>query len=492
MKRSSGILMHISSLPSPYGIGTFGKAAYDFADFLSAAGQSYWQILPTGITGASGSPYQSISAFALNPSFIDLDFLEEGGLLERGAAAKASSHILSDKVDFAAIEASRRLLLAQAFSRAGEKLEREVEEFAADQPWLEDFALFAAAKERFGQRAWTDWDDEALRRRSPEAIEKYSELLRDKIAYHKFVQYICYSQWDKLRAYVNSLGIDIIGDIPIYVSADSADVWAHQDEFILDSDGRPTLVAGVPPDYFSKDGQLWGNPLYDWDAMQKNGYKWWIDRIGASSRIADVIRIDHFRGLSSYWAVPADAKTAATGEWKTGPGISFVRTILGWFKNTRFIAEDLGDLTPDVYELMRESGLPGMKVLQFAFNDEKDHGFLPHMSEENSVFYTGTHDNDTLIGWLNSADHDALAYATKYMGLNSEEGYDWGMIRTAMSSRSNLAVFQMQDFLSLDTSARMNTPATTSGNWQWRMEEGAANAELAKRIYYLTKIYDRI
>lgn len=491
MERSSGILLHISSLPSPHGIGTFGKAAYRFADFLHEAGQSYWQILPTCIAGAGGSPYQSISAFACNPYFIDMDILEDEGLLEKGEAARLCRTAKEDRLDISSVAESRNILLSHAFQNADASLKKEAEEFAASQSWINDFALFCAAKEHFNEKAWTDWEDKNLRTHTHESIEKYNELLADRIAYHKFLQFLCFKQWAKLKTYVNSLGIRIIGDIPIYVSSDSADVWAHQDEFLLDKDGRPSLVAGVPPDYFSKDGQLWGNPLYNWDTMKANGYKWWIDRIGAASRFADVIRIDHFRGLSTYWAVPADAKTAATGEWRRGPGIEFVRTILGWFKDVRFIAEDLGDLTPDVYELLHESGLPGMKVLQFAFNNPSDHSFLPHMSETNSVYYTGTHDNDTLLGWLNSIDSQIYEYAKAYMGLNEDEGADWGMIRTAMSSRSDLAIFQMQDFLGLDTTARMNTPATLEGNWQWRMKKGADSPELARRIFSLSKMFDR-
>ena len=334
-----------------------------------------------------------------------MDILEDEGLLEKGEAARLCRTAKEDRLDMLSVAESRNILLSHAFQNADASLKKEAEEFAASQSWINDFALFCAAKEHFNEKAWTDWEDKNLRAHTHESIEKYNELLSDRIAYHKFLQFLCFKQWAKLKTYVNSLGIRIIGDIPIYVSSDSADVWAHQDEFLLDKDGRPSLVAGVPPDYFSKDGQLWGNPLYNWDTMKANGYKWWI--------------------------------------------------------------------------------------LQFAFNNPSDHSFLPHMSETNSVYYTGTHDNDTLLGWLDSTDSQIYEYAKAYMGLNEDEGADWGMIRTAMSSRSDLAIFQMQDFLGLDTTARMNTPATLEGNWQWRMKKGADSPELARRIFSLSKMFDR-
>lgn len=484
--------MPISSLPSPYGIGTMGKAAYDFVDFLKAAGQSWWQILPVGPTSYGDSPYQSFSTFAGNPYFIDLDMLIKDKLLTKKEVTSHDWGTDEKNVDYEKIYNSRFEVLSLAKQRGFERDAGEIKAFEDEnKEWLYDYALFMALKRHFEMKSWIEWEDEDIRLHRKEAVQKYTELLREDIELFIYMQYLFFSQWKKLREYAAENNIGIIGDMPIYVAMDSADVWANPRFFQLDEKNVPKEVAGVPPDYFTEDGQLWGNPLYDWDEMHKDGYGWWIRRIGGASKLYDIIRIDHFRGLESYWAVPYGEKTAKNGRWVKGPGIYFVKMITGWFSDIQFIAEDLGFLTPEVYELLDESGLPGMKVLEFAFSPEEPSNYLPHKYNRNCVCYAGTHDNTTLAAWRYEADKKEVRFAEKYLGLNEKEGFTWGIIRGGMSSVADLFVTQMQDYLELGAQARINTPGILGGNWQWRMEKGKATKALAKKIADLTRTYER-
>ena len=492
MERSAGILLPITALPSPYGIGTLGKSARAVADFLHAAGQTCWQVLPLGPTGWGDSPYQSFSTFAGNPYLIDLDLLAKDGLLTQKEISSFDWGANPRFVDYDTIYRSRFALLRLAFARGWERDRAGAEEFTRRTPWLPDYALFMALKHHFGTKCWLDWPDEGIRLRKPESIAHYTELLAEEIHFHVYLQYLFARQWDNLRAYVNGLGIRIIGDLPIYVSLDSADVWAEPEFFQLDDTNHPTEVAGVPPDYFSEDGQFWGNPLYDYDKMRADGFGWWIRRVEGAGKLFDMIRIDHFRGLENYWAVPCTAATAREGRWCKGPGMDLVGVLTGWFPQLHFIAEDLGIITPEVARLLSDSGLPGMRVLQFAFDPDADSAYLPHNHVPNSICYTGTHDNDTLVGWLNSAPPAELAFARRYLGLNEEEELHWGILRGGMTSVANLFIAPIQDYLGLDSSARINTPGTAQGNWQWRLLPGELDRNLADRIAGLTRISGRL
>ena len=488
--RESGILMHITSLPGPYGIGSMGAQAYHFVDFLESAGQSYWQILPLTPTGYGDSPYQSFSACAGNPYLIDLDELVKQGLLKKAEIEAVRWGSDPGRVDYGAQYRERGKLLKTAWSRF--QPNQDFSDFVAENAgWLEDYALFMALKEENGGTAWLEWP-EPLKLHKQAALDKKRRELAQQIQVQCFQQYLFDRQWKALRGYANGKGIRIIGDVPIYVPLDSADVWANPGLFQLDENRRPKTVAGCPPDSFTADGQLWGNPIYDWKAMADTGYSWWIRRLEAAARMYDVVRIDHFRGFESYWAVPAQDKTARNGKWIKGPGLDFIRAIQKALPKLDFIAEDLGFVTPEVRQLQLDSGYPGMKVLEFAFDSREDSDYLPHLYPVESVCYTGTHDNVTLQQWFDEAAPEDVAYAKAYLGLNQEEGYIWGMIRGAMSSVSRLCVVQMQDYLELGKSARMNFPGTlSSANWTWRAEEGFDSEALAKRIFTLTKLYGR-
>ena len=491
-KRSCGILMPISSLPSPYGIGTLGKAAYDYIDFLADAGQSWWQMLPVGPTSYGDSPYQSFSTFAGNPYYIDLDILIEDGLLTKAEVVKCDWGRCAGEVDYGKIYVSRFEILKKAFERGKEQDSEDIEEFVRENSaWLPDYALFMALKRYFDMKSWTEWDDEDIRLRKPDAVEKYKNLLSDDIELFVYIQYLFYKQWGALRSYAEEKGIGIIGDIPIYVAMDSADVWAEPQYFQLDEDNIPTAVAGVPPDYFSEDGQLWGNPLYDWDALKADGYGWWIRRIGGAAKLYDAVRIDHFRGFESYWAVPYGDTTAKNGEWIKGPGIDFVNVITSWFSDLKFIAEDLGYLTPEVRRLLSDSELPGMKVLEFAFDSREPSNYLPHTYTENCICYAGTHDNTTVAAWRDEADEDDIEYAKEYLGLNDDEGFVNGILRAGLGSVAVLFIAQMQDYLGLGAKARMNTPGTLGCNWKWRLCDGQLTKKLAKSIAAKAKLYGR-
>lgn len=493
MRRSSGILMSISSLPSEYGIGTLGRAAYDFADFLKAAGQRVWQMLPLGPTGYGDSPYSSVSAYAGNPYYIDLAALCEEGLLDKKELDALDWGSEDRLVDYGKIYSLRLNVLEKAFAAGAEKYSGEIEEFKKkNAAWLPDYALFMALKRHFGMKPWTEWPDEDAAFRRPEALLRYREALRYEVDLFVFIQYEFYRQWDALRSYVHSLGIEIAGDVPIYAALDSADVWAEPQFFLLDDKNMPTEVSGVPPDGFCDDGQLWGNPIYNWERMAEDGYGWWLRRIGGARRLYDIIRIDHFRGLESYWSIPSGADTAAVGKWRPGPGMSLVNTIKNWFPGIKIIAEDLGWQTKELKKLLSDSGFPGMKVLEFAFGTSEPSEYLPHLYDSNCVCYTGTHDNETLAQWLSDSDPDSLRFAEKYFGLNDAEGRIWGVIRGGMSSAAGLFVCQMQDCLGLGAEARMNRPGTAVGNWRWRLRKGEASVELAARLREYAAMYGRI
>ena len=491
--RKSGILMHISSLPGGYGVGSMGAAAYDFVDFLVAAGQSCWQILPLSPTGYGDSPYQSFSTFAGNHYLIDLDILINEGLLRAEELEGIDWGADPGRVDYGKLYNERARLLKLAFGRFEEN--EEFREFVRDNSlWLEDYALFMAIKEHFHGRDWQNWSVSLLMRLRP-VMEAYREELDEAVRFQYFLQYEFFRQWKALRRYANERGIRIIGDVPIYVPLDSADVWANPELFQLDASRRPTVVAGCPPDGFSADGQLWGNPIYDWDKMHAERYHWWIRRMKAAAKMYDVVRFDHFRGFESYWAVPAGAKTAAAGEWRKGPGMNFVGAIKRALPDLEIIAEDLGFVTPEVKKLLSDSGYPGMKVMEFAFDTREPSAkdYLPHCYPSNSVVYSGTHDNLTLKQWFDETCEEDVQNAIGYLGLNEQEGYVWGVIRGAMSSVSDLCIIQMQDYLQIGAEGRMNHPGTlTSANWTWRAKEGFATAELAKKIRSLTERYGRV
>ena len=482
----------MSSLPSPYGIGTMGKAAYEFIDFLKAAGQKYWQLLPMGPTSYGDSPYASFSTFAGNPYFIDLDMLVEEGLLKKTDLKGIRWSVKKDRVDYGLIFQSRFKVLRKAFQNGREALREEIAAFRRENAgWLEDYALFMAVKGKFDLAGWTQWPDEDIRLLKPEAVEKYGRELKEEVDFYVFMQFLFFRQWEALRAYAHEKGIGIIGDLPIYVAMDSADVWADPRAFQLDERNVPAEVAGVPPDYFTADGQLWGNPLYDWDAMKADGYTWWIHRIAGASRLYDILRIDHFRGLESYWAVPYGETTAKTGRWVKGPGMDLIGVLTERFPNIQFIAEDLGYLTPEVRQLLEDSGLPGMKVLEFAFDSREAANYLPHTYPRHCVCYAGTHDNATLMGWKDEAAPADIAMARQYLGLNDEEGFHWGVLRGGQSSVADLFVAQMQDYLGLGSEARMNTPGILGGNWQWRMLSGQITDALTARIAGMARLYGR-
>ena len=492
MERSSGILMPISALPSNYGIGTFGRAAYDFADRLKSAGQKYWQVLPLGPTSYGDSPYQSFSTFAGNPYFIDLDLLCEDDLLSKEEISGINWGESASKVDYAAVYQNRFKVLEIAFNNGFERDKEKVEEFIEKRrDWLVDYALFMALKQEFDMKPWIDWPDEGIKYRLTESLEFYNNKLEDRINFWIYCQFLFFKQWQALKNYVKGLCIRIIGDIPIYVALDSVDVWANRELFLLKEQCSPVVLAGCPPDYFSEDGQLWGNPIYDWAQHKKTDYIWWTSRIKGSLTLFDVIRIDHFRGFASYYEIPWGQDTAKFGVWKEGPGIGFFKALEDKIGRPPIIAEDLGILSPDVKILLINSGFSGMKVLQFAFDPGEQSEHLPHTYQRNCVVYTGTHDNATSVEWFSDAQPDVLNYAREYLGLTQEEGYHWGLIRGAWESVANLAIAPMQDFLGLGRSARMNTPSTLSGNWQWRLSGDLFSEELCQKIAKMTKIYDR-
>lgn len=463
--------MPITSLPSPYGIGTLGKAAYQWIDFLSSSGQSWWQILPLGPTSYGDSPYQSFSSAAGNPYLIDLDLLIEEGFLEKEEVENKYWGDRKDRVDYGAIFNSRYTVLQSAYKKASIALKDEFHCFLEEnKEWVGDYALFMALKKHFGMVSWLDWPDEKARKRDQVTLDKYKELLKDDISFYSFLQFLFFKQWNNLRLYAKSKGIGIIGDIPIYVALDSSDVWTEPEMFQLDENYVPKEVSGVPPDYFNQDGQLWGNPLYAWDKMQKDGYKWWIKRIGYASRLYDMIRFDHFRGLESYYAIPYGEKTARVGRWVKGPGRDFTDAMNSAFPHIHFNAEDLGYMSQEVMDLLSASTWPGMKILMFAFDGREEGQERPEKYKENCVCYTGTHDNTTLMGWLESLPREIMDPLVEYFGVNDLKIIANKIIREGEKSKASLMVVPIQDWLYMGKEARINTPGTASGNWQWRLD----------------------
>ena len=488
--RTSGILMHITSLPGEYGVGTMGKQAYEFVDFLKKAGQSIWQILPLTPTGFGDSPYQSCSTFAGNHYLIDLPTLVQEGLLTEQDLEGIRWNISEDKVDFGLLYHNRLKVLRAAYGRFTPWADYEA--FCAENSsWLPDFALFMALKDKFGGKPWYEWE-EKLKFRDPDAIWAARGELKEQISFFSFVQYLFFKQWTALHDYAQKSGITIIGDVPIYVPRDSVEVWSSPELFQMDEKLDPKAVAGCPPDAFSADGQLWGNPLYRWDAVAADGYSWWIRRLAAAGKLYDVVRMDHFRAFAGYWSVPFGDKTAKGGQWITGPGMDFMSAVKEALPELKLIAEDLGYLTQDVLDLRDASGYPGMKVLQFAFDSREPSDYLPHTYTANSVCYTGTHDNMTTRQWLETGTPEMQQYATEYMRLSKEEGMVWGVIRTAMSSVSDTCVIPLQDYLDLGAEARMNFPGTTNSNWTWRAKDGMIVDALAEKIRHLTTLYARL
>lgn len=493
--RKSGILLPVSSIPSKYGIGTFSKEAYEFVDFLKAAGQKLWQILPLGPTGFGDSPYQSFSTFAGNPYYIDLEELIKEGLLTKEECEGADYGENAGFVDYEKIYFSRFPLLQKAYRRAfGEKnygSKPEYLEFVKKNGyWLEDYALYMAVKDAEGGKSFTEWEDD-IRLRSEKKLEACRKQYAEEIQCYKFQQFLFASQWKKLKKYANDQGIEIVGDIPIYVSMDSADVWANPKLFQLTEEGLPSAVAGCPPDAFSATGQLWGNPLYDWEYHKQTGYQWWMQRIAYCYELYDVVRIDHFRGFDEYWAIPYGDPTAERGKWVKGPGYDIFDTMKKTLGDKKVIAEDLGFLTDSVLELVEKTGYPGMKVLQFAFDSREDSDYRPHNYTKNCVVYTGTHDNDTTANWYKILPEWDKAMADAYLDIRTTEGVTWKFIRSALASVADTAVIPMQDYLELGGEARMNTPSTLGENWKWRMKKEDLSGELAEKINRITRLYAR-
>lgn len=495
-KRSSGVLMHISSLPGKFGIGSVGEEAYNFIDFLVKSGQKYWQILPLGHTSYGDSPYQCFSAFAGNPHFIDLDILKDEGYLNEEDYINENFGVNEEKVDFGLIFEVRNRILKIAYknfkkNKLNRHREFEYRQFKEKSKfWLEDYSAYMAIKDKFNLVAWREWDED-IKNREDEVLNKYKEELKDEIEYYKFIQFIFFKQWQELKQYANYNGISIIGDIPIYVADDSADMWSNPSLFKVDGNNVPKVVAGCPPDAFSVTGQLWGNPIYDWEAMEKEEYKWWISRIEESLKLYDMVRIDHFRGFESYWEIPYGDDTAINGRWVKGPAMKLFDAIKSNLGDVNIIAEDLGFMTDEVIEFRNKTGFPGMKVLQFGFGGE-DSTDLPHNYINNSIAYTGTHDNDTVLGWFESvATEEEREKSLKYLNINSLDN-SYSFIRSVLGSVSFLSIVTMQDLLNLGSEARMNIPSVFGGNWEWRVKKDKITEKLAEELYDLTKLYGRI
>ena len=492
--RASGILMGISSIPSKYGIGCFSKEAYEFVDQLEQAGQQYWQILPLGPTGYGDSPYQSVSTFAGNPYFINLEDLIEKGLLTRGECESCDWGGSESYVDYEKMYMSRYKLLRKAYERADLSKDEDYADFLKEeQNWLTDYCLFMAIKNDQKGICWIDWPEE-LKDRHSKAVKEAEKELEEEIDFYRFQQYCFTTQWRKLKAYANEKGISIIGDVPIYVALDSSDAWANPEMLQFDKDHNPKSVAGCPPDAFSATGQLWGNPLYDWKKLKATGYDWWVQRMQHCLELYDVVRIDHFRGFDEYYAIQYGETTAQKGKWEKGPGMDLFNTLNKKIENLRVIAEDLGFLTDSVIRMVEESGYPGMKVLEFAFDSREPSNYLPHNYDKNCVVYTGTHDNETLAGWYRELKKEDKKFALRYMGrkkLSVNEAV-WEIIRLAQSSVADTCIIPIQDYLCLGNEARINHPSTLGGNWIWRLHRDEISKKLVKKIRRMTELYCRI
>lgn len=488
--RTSGILLPVSSLPSPYGIGSLGQAAYDFIDFLAESGQTWWQVLPLGPTGYGDSPYQSCSAFASNPYFIDLDSLAEDGYLEERELGKANLKNEAGRIDYYDLYVKRFPVLKKACSAVSPQDPELLEYLTGNHFWIEDYALFMTIKEEQKMRPFWEWPSE-LRYLEEEKEREIRESRKEALHFWRTVQFLFHKQWMRMKGYANGKGIRILGDIPIYVSADSCELWRQPVLFQTDEAGNPTNVAGCPPDDFSPAGQLWGNPLYDWSYHKKTGFQWWIKRLEHSGCFYDAVRIDHFRGFSGYYSISAGNITAVEGAWKEGPGRDFIGVIKERVSWLPVIAEDLGFLTPDVQELLEYSGFPGMKVLQFGFSSCGENGYLPHNYGKNSVVYTGTHDNPTTKEWAESLEREGLEFAMKYLGIKEPRQLTRAMIRAVCASVADTAIIPMQDWLELGAEARINTPSTLGDNWIWRLSEDSLGITLAGEIREMTELYGR-
>jgi 4-alpha-glucanotransferase len=493
MERASGILLHPTSLPGHYGIGTLGREAMDFIDFLARAKQKFWQILPLGPTGFADSPYQCFSSFAGNPLLIDLDLLVQEKLLKTSDLIPLKG-FGDGPVDFGKLILLKYPVLRKAeanFNANATEEQREAfQHFVKkNNGWLDDYSLFMSLKEVFGQKPWLEWD-KPLKQRNEKELIKYRTSLHEEIVFHQFLQYLFFGQWTRIREHAREQNIRIIGDIPLYIAMDSAEAWSRPELFDFDHEKNPVAVGGVPPDYFSQTGQLWGNPLFRWDLHKKTGYEWWINRVRWNQTLYDIIRIDHFRGFAAYWSVPYGEKTAVNGKWIPGPGKDLFKAIHETLGNIPIIAEDLGVITEDVVELRDSFGLPGMKILQFAFDSGEENDYIPHNFTRNCIVYTGTHDNDTLSGWFGKAKKEDRQYVLDY--LNSDgKNIVWDFIRLAYASVAYTAVIPMQDLLVLGSETRMNLPGTTVNNWMWRMKPGQASAGLAAELARLVKLYGR-
>lgn len=493
--RASGILLPISSLPSKYGIGTFSKSAYEFIDILKEAGQKYWQILPLGPTGYGDSPYQSFSTFAGNPYFIDLEELIEDGYLTVSECEAYDFGANPSYVDYEKVYLSRFKILRKAYERSNIKEKKDFLEFKKkNEFWLKDYSLYMAVKNHFDGKSFLSWDED-IKCREQSAMDRYREKYLEEIEFNNYIQFIFTKQWEKLKKYANDNGINIIGDIPIYVAFDSADTWANPELFQLDEERNPIAVSGCPPDAFSPTGQLWGNPLYKWEVHEKEGYTWWITRIAFCLNLYDMLRVDHFRGFDEYYSIPYGDATAENGHWVKGPGLGLFEALHKKLGNEiNIIAEDLGFMTDSVIQLLNDTGYPGMKVLEFAFDSRDDSDHLPHNYVSNAVVYTGTHDNDTIHGWYESISEEdkefSKAYLNNYNTQKSE--IHWDFIRSAAGSVAKLCIIPIQDYLALGKEARINTPSTLGNNWKWRLNKGQITAELIEKIREITCIYGRL
>ena len=491
--RRNGMLLPIASLPSPYGIGGFSKEAYEFIDLLEETGQKLWQILPLGPTSYGDSPYQSFSTFAGNPYFIDLDTLAEKGWLTKEACEASDYGDNESYIDYGRIYNSRFVLLKQAFLNSDILSDEKFTEFCkANQHWLPDYALYMALKNQNDGKSWIEWEVE-IRLRKPEAVEYYKKELEGECNFYEFLQYEFHEQWTKVKEYAHKKGIQIVGDVPIYVAFDSADTWANPELFQLDEKNLPLGVAGCPPDAFSATGQLWGNPLYNWAYHKKTGYDWWLKRIAYCFDLYDIVRIDHFRGFDEYYSIPYGDETAVNGHWEKGPGMDLFNTVKEKLGELDIIAEDLGFLTESVFQLLKDSGYPGMKVLQFAFDPSEDSDYLTYKYQRNCVVYTGTHDNDTTAGWFEKLSDGDKEVALRYMNsfYTPKEEQHWDLIALAMRSTADTCIIPVQDFLGLGSEARINMPSTLGDNWKWRMTKGAFSEELKEKIRRMTKLYGR-
>ncbi|MDD2286257.1 MAG: 4-alpha-glucanotransferase [Paludibacter sp.] len=489
-ERASGILLPIFSLPSNYGIGTFGKEAYHFVDDLKISKQKYWQILPLCPTGFGDSPYQSFSTFAGNPYFIDLDMFIREGLITKEECERVDFGNHSSQIDYEKLRLGRYPLLKKAFSNSKHRNQKDYIEFTKkNASWLENYCLYMAIKSRFNDVSWLEWDDD-IKFRRPGAIKRYKKDLAEDIAFHSFLQFYFTKQWNALKEYANKKGIKIIGDIPIYVAMDSADVWADPSLFQLDENLNPISVSGVPPDYFSETGQLWGNPLYNWERHEKDGYNWWIKRIAYAAKLYDTVRIDHFKGFDGFWAIPYDEKTAVNGQWCKGPGIDLFRRIEKQLGYVDIIAEDLGIQTESLNELLKQTGYPGMKVIQFGFDNGNDSNNLPHHYLQRSVAYTGTHDNATLLEWYKGLSRKDKSFLRRYCRVNGSNPVD-DIIITVFQSVADLVIVPIQDYLALGAEGRINVPSTVGDNWKWRLTKGQFKKSVQKRIAKMTETYFR-